>query len=42
MLKYGDTFAVFDRTGDISGPGEQGLYHDGTRYLSMLTLERRR
>src|SRR5215218_5402728 len=38
VLKSGDTFAVFDRTGDIAGPGEHGLYHDGTRHLSMLTL----
>jgi glycogen debranching enzyme len=38
VLKCGDTFAVFDRTGDISGPGEYGLYHDGTRHLSLLTL----
>jgi glycogen debranching enzyme len=38
VLKCGDTFAVFDRTGDIAGPGEHGLYHDGTRHLSMLTL----
>ena len=38
VLKSGDTFAVFDRTGDIAGPGEHGLYHDGTRHLSLLTL----
>jgi glycogen debranching enzyme len=38
VLKCGETFAVFDRTGDIAGPGEHGLYHDGTRHLSMLTL----
>ena len=38
VLKWGDTFAVFSRTGDIVGPGEQGLYHDGTRHLSRLTL----
>jgi hypothetical protein len=38
VLKCGDTFAVFDRTGDIGGPDEHGLYHDGTRHLSMLTL----
>jgi glycogen debranching enzyme len=38
VLKSGDTFAVFARTGDIIGPGEQGLYHDGTRHLSRLTL----
>lgn len=41
VLKHGDTFAVFDHYGDIrpGGLGEQGLYHDGTRYLSCLLLE---
>ncbi|MGZ5125489.1 MAG: glycogen debranching N-terminal domain-containing protein, partial [Burkholderiales bacterium] len=31
VLKHGDTFAVFDSTGDIlpSAWSEQGLYHDG-------------
>ncbi len=38
VLKFGDTFAVFDRRGDIRGPGELGLYHDGTRHLSTLLL----
>jgi glycogen debranching enzyme len=40
VLKYGDTFAVFDSSGDIapSGFGEYGLYHDGTRFLSLLTI----
>src|SRR5574338_336679 len=38
VLKFGDTFAVFDRRGDIRGPGELGLYHEGTRHLSTLTL----
>jgi len=40
VLKDGDTFAVFDSVGDVFGIGlgEQGLYHDGTRYLSMLEL----
>jgi glycogen debranching enzyme len=40
VLKDGDTFAVFDSVGDVFGVGlgEQGLYHDGTRYLSMLEL----
>lgn len=35
-LKDGDTFAVFDRYGDTGsvGPGEQGIYHRGTRMLS--------
>jgi glycogen debranching enzyme len=40
VLKYGETFAVFNRLGDIEsiGLGEQGLYHRGTRHLSRLTL----
>jgi glycogen debranching enzyme len=40
VLKHGDTFAVFDRFGNIQpiGLGEQGLYHEGTRYLSRLEL----
>src|SRR5262245_5331292 len=41
VLKHGDTFAVFDHYGDIKpgGLGEEGLYHEGTRYLSCLMLE---
>ncbi|MGH9161985.1 MAG: glycogen debranching N-terminal domain-containing protein, partial [Vicinamibacteraceae bacterium] len=40
VLKHGETFAVFDRYGDIKpvGVGEHGLYHEGTRFLSMLLL----
>ncbi len=38
VLKFGDTFAVFDRRGDMTGPGELGLYHEGTRHLSTLVL----
>jgi glycogen debranching enzyme len=40
VLKYGDTFALFDRVGDIEmvGTGDLGLYHDDTRHLSRLTL----
>ncbi|MBZ5664430.1 MAG: amylo-alpha-1,6-glucosidase [Acidobacteriia bacterium] len=40
VLKWGETFAVFNRLGDIesTGLGEQGLYHNGTRYLSRLAL----
>src|SRR5690606_1385107 len=36
VLKHGDTFAVFDRFGDIDpfGPAELGIYHGDTRYLS--------
>ncbi len=40
VLKHGETFAVFDRYGDIQ-PLEaftHGLYHEGTRYLSHLEL----
>jgi glycogen debranching enzyme len=39
-LKHGDSFAVFDRFGDIQaiGHGEQGIYHEDTRYLSRLEL----
>lgn len=46
VLKHGDTFAVFDHLGDIKseGLGEEGLYHEGTRFLSfsLLTLGRER
>lgn len=40
VLKHDDTFAVFDALGDIGafGAGEQGLYHEGTRYLSRFRL----
>jgi glycogen debranching enzyme len=40
VLKQGDTFAVFDHYGDVkpAGLGEEGLYHEGTRYLSCLIL----
>src|SRR5262249_12562362 len=38
--KHGDTFAVFDHFGDVkpTGLGEEGLYHEGTRFLSCLVL----
>ena len=39
-LKHDDTFAVFDRRGDI-GPvshGVQGVFHNETRYLSQWVL----
>jgi len=38
VLKHGESFGVFDRHGDIipAGLGEQGLYHEGTRFLSRL------
>lgn len=40
VLKHGDTFGVFDRYGDVHplGLGEQGLFHEGTRYLSRLEV----
>ncbi|MFL5303758.1 MAG: glycogen debranching N-terminal domain-containing protein [Polyangia bacterium] len=40
VLKNGDAFGVFDRFGDVQpvGLGEQGLYDDGTRFLSRLEL----
>jgi glycogen debranching enzyme len=40
VLKHGDTFAVFDHYGDIQPVGlcEQGLYHEGTRFLSSYLL----
>ena len=41
VLKYGDSFFVFNRVGDIqtSGLGEQGLFYQGTRHLSQLSLK---
>lgn len=38
VLKQGETFAVFDRFGDVKPVGleEEGIYHEGTRYLSSL------
>ena len=42
VLKYGRTFFVFDRLGDVqtTGMGEQGLFFEDTRHLSdfMVTL----
>jgi glycogen debranching enzyme len=40
VLQHGDTFAVFDYSGDVGafGIGEQGLYHEGTRYLSRFRM----
>src|SRR5262245_4401221 len=40
VLKQGDTFGVFDRDGDIRcfKFGPQGLYHEGTRFLSHFEL----
>lgn len=41
VLKHDETFAVFDHYGDIKpiGLGEEGIYHEGTRYLSCLVLQ---
>lgn len=41
VLKHGESFAIFDRQGDIGAFGRryQGLFHDGTRYLSYLQLK---
>ncbi len=40
VLKQGETFVVLDRYGEIVpvGLGEEGLYHEGTRYLSRLSV----
>jgi len=40
VLKHGETFALFDHYGDVQhiGLGEQGIYHEGTRYLSRYEL----
>ncbi|MDB5305429.1 MAG: glycogen debranching enzyme [Phycisphaerales bacterium] len=40
VLKHEETFAVFNRSGDIRpvGLGEEGVYHEGTRFISRLTL----
>ena len=41
VLKDGETFAVFDLHGDIqpNGPCQEGLYHEGTRFLSHLLFK---
>jgi glycogen debranching enzyme len=40
VLKQGDTFAIFDRHGDIltTGLGQQGIFDGDTRMLSRLEL----
>ena len=40
VLKYGRTFFVFDRMGDVqtTGMGEQGLFYEDTRHLSDFML----
>lgn len=39
-IKSDHCFAMFDRTGDISvlAPGQEGLYHEDTRYLAYQEL----
>jgi glycogen debranching enzyme len=41
VLKQGDTFAIFDYHGDIHqiGLSKQGIYHHGTRYVSLMELK---
>lgn len=40
VLKHNDSFGVFGPSGDIqhAGLGEQGIYHEGTRFLSLLAF----
>ncbi|HTL16110.1 MAG TPA: amylo-alpha-1,6-glucosidase [Patescibacteria group bacterium] len=40
VLKYADTFAIFDRHGDIRPLGfeNQGVFHEGTRFISRWKL----
>jgi hypothetical protein len=40
VLKYGDSFAIFDSYGDVgvSGGGSDGLFDHDTRYLSRFEL----
>ncbi len=40
VLKFGESFALFDRFGDMprAGSGEHGLYYQGTRFLSRYEL----
>jgi glycogen debranching enzyme len=40
VLKYGDTFAVFNRFGDIEpvGPSQFGLFHVECRHVSRFTM----
>ncbi len=41
VLKYGDTFAVLNRYGDVEplGHGQFGLFHSETRHLSRMTMQ---
>jgi glycogen debranching enzyme len=40
VVKHGESFAVFDHAGVIRqrGLAEQGIYHDGTRFLSTFEV----
>lgn len=40
VLKYGDSFAVFDHNGNIQslGTGEQGVFLEGTRFISKFEM----
>jgi len=40
VLKQNETFAVFDREGDIHprSPSAQGVFHHGTRFLSQMEV----
>ncbi|TYR35738.1 amylo-alpha-1,6-glucosidase [Sphingobacterium phlebotomi] len=40
VLNYSNTFAVFDRSGNIHPHGKmvQGIYHKGTRFINTLVL----
>jgi glycogen debranching enzyme len=40
VLKYGDTFAVFNRDGDIEAAGRMqlGLFHTETRHLDRMSM----
>jgi len=40
VLNYSNTFAVFDRSGNIHPHGKmvQGIYHEGTRFINKLVL----
>src|SRR6476661_69907 len=46
VVKHGESFGVFDPSGSIrrAGIGELGIYHEGTRFVSLfeLAIERRR
>jgi glycogen debranching enzyme len=38
VLKHGESFGVFGRSGEIRPGSEQGLFHEGTRFLSQLEM----